>query len=53
MTHKIKMVSWDVFVLLLTPIVLLVMPLVVSLVPMLLIPEVLTCNVIPVLMLNV
>jgi hypothetical protein len=53
MMPKLKMVSSDVLVPLLTPIVLLVMPLVVSLVPMLLIPEVLTCNVIPVLMLNV
>jgi hypothetical protein len=53
MTHKLKMVSWDVFVLLLTQIVLLVMPLDVSLVPILPLPEVLTCNVISVLILIV
>jgi hypothetical protein len=53
MMVKPKMVLLDVLVLLLTPIVLLVMPPVVSLVPIPLIPEVLTCNVILVLILNV
>lgn len=50
---KLKMVSSDVLVPLLTPIVLLVMPLVVSLVPTLLTPEVLTWLVILALILNV
>lgn len=53
MMLKIKMVSLDVLAPPLAPIVLLVMPPVVSLVPIPLIPEVLTCNVILVLILNV